>query len=143
MKFISCRTPPARCTGKVFRQRIFVRSVISLQKKKHILAAQHLKEKFSALMRSMCRDEPLEEDRRTAFILTPDRITALRDCLFLLRQTQKQLALYLPQWISYRLEAAENILNLFFTTDRKYILYIQYDRAGAPPCAASREIPSN
>lgn len=50
-----------------------------LAKEKHILAAQHLKEKFSALMRSMCRDEPLEEDRRTAFILTPDRITALRD----------------------------------------------------------------
>lgn len=113
-----------------------------LAKEKHILAAQHLKEKFSALMRSMCRDEPLEEDRRTAFILTPDRITALRDCLFLLRQTQKQLALYLPQWISYRLEATENILNLFFTTDRKYILYIQYDRAGAPSlCAASQEIP--
>lgn len=113
-----------------------------LAKEKHILAAQHLKEKFSALMRSMCRDEPLEEDRRTAFILTPDRITALRDYLFLLRQTQKQLALYLPQWISYRLEATENILNLFFTTDRKYILYIQYDRAGAPSlCAASREIP--
>lgn len=44
-----------------------------LAKEKHILAAQHLKEKFSALMRSMCRDEPLEEDRRTAFILTPDR----------------------------------------------------------------------
>ncbi len=39
-------------------------------------------------------------------------------------------------------EATENILNLFFTMDRKYILYIQYDRAGAPPpCAASREIP--
>ena len=33
-------------------------------------------------------------------------------------------------------------MNLFFTTDRKYILYIQYDRAGAPSlCAASREIP--
>lgn len=113
-----------------------------LAKEKHILAAQHLNEKFSALMRSMCRDEPLEEDRRTAFILTPDRITALRDCLFLLRQTQKQLAPYLPRWISYRLGAAENILNLFFTMERKYILYIQYDRAGTPSlCAASREIP--
>lgn len=113
-----------------------------LAKEKHILAAQQLNEKFSALMRSMCRDEPPEEDRRTAFVLTPDRITALRDCLFLLRQTQKQLAPYLPRWISYRLGAAENILNLFFTMDRKYILYIQYDRAGAPSlCAASREIP--
>ena len=113
-----------------------------LAKEKHILAAQQLNEKFSALMRSMCRDEPPEEDRRTAFVLTPDRITALRDCLFLLRQTQKQLAPYLPRWVSYRLGAAENILNLFFTMDRKYILYIQYDRAGAPSlCAASREIP--
>lgn len=57
-------------------------------------------------------------------------------------QIQKQLASHLPRWISYRLGTTENILNLFFATDRKYILYIQYDRAGAPSlCAASREIP--
>lgn len=113
-----------------------------LAKEKYILAAQRLKEKFTALMGAMCRGELLEEAQRTAFILTPDREAALRDCLALLRQTQKQLAQHLPRWITHRLGTTEQALNLFFTGDRKYILYIQYDRAGNPSlCAASREMP--
>ena len=113
-----------------------------LTKEKCILAAQRLKEKFSALVGAMCRGELLEEAQRTAFILTPDREAALRDCLSLLRQLQKQLAPHLPRWIIHRLGTTEQTLNLFFTGDRRYILYIQYDRAGNPSlCAASREMP--
>ena len=89
-----------------------------------------------------CRGELLEEAQRTAFVLTPDREAALRDCLSFLRQLQKQLAPHLPRWILYRLGTTEQTLNLFFTGDRKYILYIQYDRDGSPSlCAASREMP--
>ena len=113
-----------------------------LAKEKYILAAQRLKEKFTALMGAMCRGELLEEAQRTAFILTPDREAALRDCLSLLRQLQKQLAPHLPRWLLYRLGTTEQALGLFFTGDRKYILYIQYDRDGSPSlCAASREMP--
>ena len=57
-----------------------------LAKEKYILASQRLREKFRALMGAMCRGELLEEAQRTAFILTPDREAALRDCLSLLRQ---------------------------------------------------------
>ena len=113
-----------------------------LEKEKYILAAQRLKEKFTALMGAMCRGELLEEAQRTAFILTPDREAALRDCLSLLRQLQKQLAPHLPRWLLYRLGTTEQALGLFFTGDRRYILYIQYDRDGSPSlCAASREMP--
>lgn len=113
-----------------------------LAKEKYILAAQRLKEKFTALMGAMCRGELLEEAQRTAFILTPDREAALRDCLSLLRQLQKQLAPHLPRWLLHRLGTTEQTLGLFFTGDRRYILYIQYDRDGSPSlCAASREMP--
>ena len=113
-----------------------------LAKEKYILAAQRLKEKFTALMGAMYRGELLEEAQRTAFVLTPDREATLRDCLSLLRQLQKQLAPRLPRWITYRLGTTEQTLNLFFTGDRKYILFIQYDRDGSPSlCAASREMP--
>ena len=62
-----------------------------LAKEKYILASQRLREKFRALMGAMCRGELLEEAQRTAFILTPDREAALRDCLSLLRQLQNSL----------------------------------------------------
>ena len=113
-----------------------------LEKEKYILAAQRLKEKFTALMGAMYRGELLEEAQRTAFVLTADREAALRDCLSLLRQTQKQLAPHLPRWITYRLGTTEQALNLFYTCDKRYILYIQYSRDGSPSlCAASREMP--
>ncbi len=99
-----------------------------LAKEKYILAAHRLKEKFTALLGAMCRGELLEEAQRTAFILTPDREVALRDCLSILRQLQKQLAPHLPRWLLYRLGTTEQALNLFFTGNRRYILYIQYDR---------------
>ena len=113
-----------------------------LEKEKYILVAQRLREKFCTLMGAMYRGELLEEAQRTAFVLTADREAALRDCLSLLRQTQKQLAPHLPRWITYRLGTTEQALNLFYTCDMRYILYIQYSRDGSPSlCAASREMP--
>ena len=103
-----------------------------LTKEKYILAAQNLREKFRALMGALCRGELLEEAQRTAFVLTAEREAALRDCLSLLRVLQKQLASHLPRWILHRLGTTEQVLNLFFTGDRRYILYIQYDRTGSP-----------
>ena len=106
------------------------------------LPAQQLREKFQILMGAMCRGELLEEAQRTPFILTPDREAAIRDCLTLLRQLQRKLAPQLPRWIAYRLRRTEETLNLFFTGDKRYILYIQYDRTGTPSLhAASRETP--
>ena len=106
------------------------------------LPAQQLRERFQILMGAMCRGELLEEAQRTPFILTPDREAAIRDCLTLLRQLQRKLAPRLPRWIAYRLGRTEETLNLFFTGDKRYILYIQYDQTGIPSLhAASRETP--
>ena len=113
-----------------------------LAKEKYILAAQNLREKFRALMGALCRGELLEEAQRTAFVLTAEREAALRDCLSLLRVLQNSWRPTCPRWILHRLGTTEQALNLFFTGDRRYILYIQYDRAGAPSlCAASRQMP--
>lgn len=113
-----------------------------LAQDKQMLAAQRLWETFRVLMGALCRGELLEETQRTPFVLTPDREAALRDCLSLLRQLQKQLSSHLPRWITHRLGTTEQILSLFFTGDRQYILTIQYDRDGSPSlCAASREMP--
>ncbi len=112
-----------------------------LAKEKYVLAAHNLQEKFRALMGVLCQGELLEEVQRTAFVLTSDREAALRDCIFLLRQLQKQLTPHLPRWIAHRLGTTEQTLNLFFAGDRRYILYLQYDRNGNPSlCAASREM---
>ena len=113
-----------------------------LTQEKQMLAAQRLRETFRVLMGALCRGELLEEAQRTPFVLTPDREAALRDCLSLLRQLQKQLSPHLPRWITHRLGTTEQILGLFFTGNRQYILTIQYDRDGSPSlCAASRETP--
>ena len=113
-----------------------------LTQEKQLLAAQRLWETFRVFMGALCRGELLEEAKRTPFVLTPDREAALRDCLSLLRQLQKQLSPHLPRWITHRLGTIEQILGLFFTGNRQYILTIQYDRDGSPSlCAASREMP--
>lgn len=113
-----------------------------LAQEKQTLAVQRLREKFRSLMSSLYRGELLEDVQRTPFILTAEREAALRDCLSLLRQIQRQLATRLPRWITYRLGTTEQALRLFYTGDRRYILYLQYDRAGSPSlCAASRETP--
>lgn len=104
--------------------------------------AQRLKEVFCCLMAAMCRGELLEDTQRTPFILTAQREAALRDAVTCLQRISRSLALKLPRWILNRLEETSNTLNLFYTADRRYILYIQYDRKGAPTlCCSSREVP--
>lgn len=128
--------------GQVLAAEDFTELCTLLEKEKYILAGQKLKEKFSSLMDSLCRGELLEEAQRTAFVLTADRESALRACLSLIRQLQRGLAQRLPQWVTHRLGRTEQILNLFYTSDRRYILYIRYDRNGSPSlCAASRDMP--
>lgn len=128
--------------GQVLAAEDFTELCTLLEKEKYILASQRLKEKFGSLMGSLCRGELLEEAQRTAFVLTADRESALRACLSLIRQLQRELAQRLPQWVTHRLGRTEQLLNLFYTSDRRYILYIQHDRNGSPSlCAASRDMP--
>lgn len=105
-------------------------------------AAQRLRDVSRRLTAAMCRGELLEDVQRTPFILTAEREAALRDALHCLKNICRSLALRLPKWVLNRLEETSNTLNLFYTADRRTILYIQYDRKGAPTlCCSSREIP--
>lgn len=106
--------------------------------------AQRLKEVFGCLMAAMCQGELLEDTQRTPFILTARREAALKDAVTSLQKISRSPALKLPGWIRNRLGETSHTLNLFYTTDRRYILYIRYDRKGAPTlCCSSREVPEN
>ena len=88
----------------------------------------------------MQHGELLGDVQRTSFILIADRETALRDCLSFFCQLQEQPAL--PRWILHRLGTTEQTLERLVAGDRKYILYIQYDREEIPSlCTASRKTP--
>lgn len=106
------------------------------------LAAQQLQDSFRRLLSAMCRGELLEDVQRTPFILTGDREAALKDAVTCLQRLRLELALRVPSWVLNRMGELRETLNLFYTVDRRYILFIQYDRVGAPIlCCSSREIP--
>ena len=127
--------------GQVLSAEDFSEICALLVKERCVHAAQRLREKFDGLMEAMYQDG-LPEYERITFVLTQAREDVLQSCISFLRRIQKQLRPHLPQWIIHRLGETEQILNLFLTSDQRYIRYIQYDRTGTPSlCAASREIP--
>ena len=94
-------------------------------------------------MGAMCRGELLEEAQRTAFVLTAGSGSGASGLPFP-SSADSKTACPAPSHggLLYRLGRTEQTLNLFFTGDTRYILYIQYDRDGSPSlCAASREMP--
>ena len=111
------------------------------------------------LLRSSCRYHQYLKEARSAEIFVQicnhnylladaaHRLQEMRPLLndyraMVIDEAQKQLAPHLPRWITYRLGTTEQALNLFYTCDKRYILYIQYSRDGSPSlCAASREMP--
>ena len=126
-----CRPPDVRTklSAEDFHE------LCTLLKEKNIFSRRRTcGEKFRALMGALCRGELLEEAQRTAFVLTAQREAALRDCLSLLRSLKTAGRPPAPVDPS---PAGNNrtALNLFFTGDRRYILYIQYDRTGSPASA--------
>ncbi len=105
-------------------------------------AAQNLKDKFSALF-TLLRASSALNTQRIPFILTPERDAALHECISCLHHLQSTLSGKLPQWILHRLESTKQTMQLLFNTDRRYVLYIQYDKKGIPTlCAVNRDIPA-
>lgn len=113
-----------------------------LSQQHQTLATQQLQDSFRRLMAAMCRGELLEDVQRTPFILTGEREAALKDVVTCLQRIRLDLALRVPSWVLNRMGELRETLNLFYTVDRRYILFIQYDRIGAPTlCCSSREVP--
>ena len=114
---------------------------ILLTKEKFVLTGKRLELKFQILLDTISSKFPLEESERSAFVLTPGIKNALWDCLSLLRRVQNRLPLHAGNYLSYQLGTTTIILNLFYTENKSYILYIQRSGDGSPIlCAASREI---
>lgn len=115
-----------------------------------LLQREHLSREVSrlaevqaALSTALARDDRLEEEARTAFVLTPSRARALEATITCLRQLAARLTLYLPGWVVGQLKDMADTLELFPNNDSHCVLYVQYDRQGAPMlCAASREVPA-
>ena len=115
---------------------------ILLIKEKLVLTAKRLELKLQLLLNEISHSLTSEESGRSAFILSPGVKDALRDCLSLLRRVQNRLPLHTGNYLSYQLGTTSGILNLFYTENNGYILYIQRGRDGSPIlCAASRKIP--
>ena len=115
---------------------------ILLAKEKFVLIGKRLDLKFQLLLDVISYSCSCEEHGRSAFVLTSVIKDTLWDCLSLLQRVQIHLPLRVGNFLSCQLETTIDILNLFYTEDRSYILYIQRDRDGSPIlCAASREIP--
>lgn len=119
-----------------------IRGLSRLLEKEHFThTAQRLREALEGLQTSLSLQDPVE-DQKEAFRLTPARRAALKATITSLRQVVKNLASCLPRWEVYQLEKAADILSVFYEEDKRRVLYIQYDRTGAPTlCAASRDVP--
>ena len=112
-----------------------------LAKEKFILTGKRLELKFQLLLDAVSCSFPHGATERTAFVLTSGIKKALGDCLSLLRRLQGRLPPQAGNALSYRLGTTIQLLHLFYTEDRNYVLYICRDRKGSPAlCAASRKI---
>ncbi len=104
------------------------------------LAAQNLRDKLNILFSTLPANQNLQ---RIPFVLTPEREAALHECISFLHHLQSTHSRKLPLWILHRLESTKQTMQLLFNTDRRYVLYIQYDKKGIPTlCAVNRDIPA-
>ena len=105
--------------------------------------AGRLAEVQAALSAVLVRDDRLEEEARAAFVLAPPRTHALEAAITCLRQLAARLAICFPGWEVKQLKDMADTLELFRNNDSRWVLYVQYDRQGAPTlCAVNREIPA-
>ena len=111
-----------------------------LAKEKYILTGKQLELKFQLLLDAVSCSLPRREAERTAFVLTSGIKRTLGDCLSLLQRLQSRLPLRVENALTYRLGTTIQLLHLFYTESRDYILYTQRAKDGSPLlCAASRK----
>lgn len=121
----------------------FAETCYLLEKEHFTRTAQQLRDAFRVLTISLGREELPDGSRCIPFVLTPLRAAALKGAAQRLQKSAAHLASNLPRWIIRRLEEEGGILQLFYNQDVCRVLYIRYDRLGAPTlCAASREVPA-
>ena len=121
-----------------------LRTFCRLLQREHLTReASRLAESQEALSATLKRDDRLEEEARVTFVLTPPRARALEFAVTCLRQLAAHLTHCLSEWMVRQLKDMADTLEMFQSEDPCCVLYVQYDKTGAPTlCAVSREVPA-
>lgn len=117
-------------------------TTVHLLEREHFTrTAQHLRERFSALLAAFSRPKDNREPQ-AAYQPTHDSRAALAAALRALRRAARAMRGQVPKHILHRLEENARLLALFYANEPRYVLYIQYTHTGQPTlCATDRCIP--
>ena len=125
-------------TGQSFSQEDVEEFCAALSAEGYPYTAMQLKESCGALWDTL--PAPDEDAERTAFLLTPKRESALRQICKVFSHALHRCAV--SHILRRRLEEAGQLFRSLANSDRRKILYLDYDKDEAPTlCAASRKIP--
>lgn len=127
----------------------FIELCSLLEQEKYTHTAARLREAFRRLLYAASQSSEEEQDSRPGRGRTEqDRIPfrldyrnrkALKNCIRLLKKAEETMAGNIPRWVWNRLEESREVLSLFLSMDRNWILYLEYPRKGAPLlCAVHR-----
>lgn len=126
-------------TGQSFSQEDVEKFCAALSAEGYPYTAMQLKESCGALWDTL--PAPDEDAERTAFLLTPKRESALRQILKVFSHALHRCAV--SHILRRRLEEAGQLFRSLANSDRRKILYLDYDKDQSPTlCAASRNLPA-
>lgn len=126
-------------TGQSFSLEYAEEFCAALSAEGYPYTAMQLKESCGALWDTL--PTPDEDAEQTVFHLTPKRESALRKILSVFFHIQNRCAV--SHILRHRLEEAGQLFRSLANSDRKKILYLDYDKDEIPIlCAASRKIPA-
>ena len=142
--------------GKRLEKEDIAEICMSLEQGKYTHTAAKLREAFHQLFsavlrenamvdkgvhRRSCRKMRKPEQERLTFLPGDQTKKILKHCIRLLKKAEDTTEGKIPRWLSNRLGETRDILRLFFTTDRHWILFLEFTRKGNPIlCADYRKV---
>lgn len=142
--------------GKRLEKEDIAEICMSLEQEKYTHTAAKLREVFHQLFsavlrenamadksvhRRSCRKMRKPEQERLAFLPGDQTRKILKQCIRLLKKAEDTTEGKIPRWLSSRLGETRDLLRLFFSTDRNWILFLEFTRKGNPIlCADYRKV---
>lgn len=142
--------------GKRLEKEDIAEICMSLEQEKYTHTAAKLREAFHQLFsavlrenamvdksvhRRSCRKMRKPEQERLTFLPGDQTKKILKHCIRLLKKAEDTTEGKIPRWLSNRLGETRDLLRLFFTTDRNWILFLEFTRKGNPIlCADYRKV---
>lgn len=142
--------------GKRLEKEDIAEICTSLEQEKYTHTAAKLQEAFRQLFsvvlqenamadksadRRSCRRMRKPEQERFAFLPGEQTKKLLKYCIRLLKKAEDTTEGKIPRWLSNRLGETQELLRLFFSADRNWILFLEFTRKGNPIlCADYRKV---